>query len=158
MSDQHRSQSRREAEVTLTPTQFCLLLPAAAVAAVGVIASVASVMGLPGGNVATDFLRDAFGLLISTLVYVVAIITVPAIVCALSDSVGTKLCMSAFTASVFIFLPRVLPWIAQLLDMAGCPTTVLPVLTTPLGVRFAIRPQPSLPALRFSPGASPQLE
>ena len=71
---------------------------------------------------------------ISTL-DVVAIITV---VCALSDSVGTKLCMSAFTASVFIFLPRVLPWIAQL-DMAGCPTTVLPVLTTPLGVRFAIR-------------------
>ena len=153
---QQRVQFRREDKAILA--LILLLAPAALVATAGVIACViktaADVMGLPGGDLAASFLHDTFGLTIFTLLYVVAIITVPAIVCALSDPVSSRLAIRPFKDFVFGFLPPVV----QFLETLGGHPTAQPLLATPGGVRPVIRPQPSLPALRFSPGDSPQLE
>ena len=149
MSDQQQRANINH-ELKATPDLFFWLAPAMLVAIVAAIATVVSHMGLPGSDLAASFLRDAFEPLIFTMVYV----TIPVIVCALSDPVETRLAMRAFTASLFSLLPRVV----LLLETLGGQTATLPVPATPDGVRFAIRPQMPIPALRFSPGTSPQLE
>ena len=149
-------QSPLEAMVILG--QMVLLLPVLLVVTIGVVGLIAYEMGLPGSDVGTYFLHDAFGLLISALLYVVAVITVPAILRALSDPEWAKLetrqAMWSFTAVVC----SVVQQIAQPLEWLARRSTASPILVTSLGNRFAIRPLPSFPALGFFSGSCPQLE
>ena len=156
MNYQQPVRSRSEAEMELV--QLVLLLPAMLVAIDWVCRLIASAMGLPGADVTTDLTSDEFGLLISTIVYAVAILAVPATVRALRDperaKLETKLAMQAVAAWEFGLLQRV----AQPLRWLEHRTPVQTVLTTRLGNRSAIRPQTSIPASGFAPGDSPQLE
>ena len=149
MSDQQQRANINH-ELKATPDLFFWLAPAMLVATVATIATVVSHMGLPGSDLAASFLRDAVELLIFTMVYV----TIPVIVCALSDPVETRLAMRTLTASLFSLLPRA----ALLFETLGGQTATLTVPAMPDGVRFTIRPQPPIPSFGFSPGVSPQLE
>ena len=149
MSDkQQRANSNHELKAT--PDLFFWLVPAMLIVTVWAIAAVVEVMGLPGSDLAASFLDDTFELQIVTMVYV----TVPLIVCALSDPVSTRLAIRTLTASLVSLLPR----FALLFETLGVQTATLTVPAVPDGVRLAVRPQMPIPALRFSPGASPQLE
>jgi hypothetical protein len=147
-------QSYREVEGKAALLLFALMLPAMFVGIVAGFGLLAYELGLPGSDVGAYFMHDASELLISTIVYVLAISTVSAVLRALSDPVETKVAIWTFIPWLCSFFPKVV----QFLDSLGCRTTDQPVLTTPLSLRFAIRPQSPIPALCFSPGASPQLE
>ena len=149
MSDQQQRANINH-ELKATPDLFFWLAPAMLVAIIAAIATVVSHMGLPGSDLAASFLRDAVEPLIFTMVYV----TIPVIVCALSDPVETRLAMRTLTASVFSLLPRVL----CLMEGLGARLGVLSLLAVPGVLRYAVRVLPSIPELRFTPGASPQLE
>ena len=177
MSDQQRATIRRDAKELLA--QAFVMFPVLLLALAWVIWWAA---GLPGNDLATGLLDDTFKLLVFIQMYLVAVMAGPVILCYLSEPTGARLAMWTFTA---IFFPRVVqlleaagghmiaqwvplvtgwltdnffPRVVQFLEMMGGHPTAQPVLATPGGVRPAIRPQPSIPSLGFSPGASPQLE
>ena len=133
-----------------TPDLFFWLATALPIVTVWAVAAAVHGMGLPGGEIAAGFLDDTLELQIVTMVYV----TVPLIVCALSDPMTIRLAIRTLTAS----LGRLLPQVALLFETLGGQTATLTVPAMPDSVRLAVRPQMPIPALRFSPGASPQLE
>ena len=114
----------------------------------------AALLGAPANDLATGFLGDSFGLLVLVQTYVVMIMMVPAILCALGDPVETKLAIWAFTASVFSLLPRVF----CLMEGLGARAAYQILPAPPKGVHFDTRTMQPIPALRFSYGTSPQLE
>ena len=152
MSALHRSRFRRDAKTTLV--QLFVQAPAVLLLIAWVIWWAASLIGLPGNELATGFLGDAFQLLVFIQTYVIMLMLVPAILCMLSDPVGTRLAMWALGSCLLSLMPQVFFLMQTLGDRAAGQ----PVVATQLGVRFAIRPQPPIPAFGFSPGASPQLE
>ncbi len=137
-------------DLTPTPDLFFWLAPALMIVTVWGIAAALEGMGLPGGDLAASFLDVTFGLQIFMMVYV----TVPLIVCALSDPVSIRLGIRTLTASLGSLLPRV----ALLFETLGGQTATLTVPAALGGVRLAVRPQPPISAPGFFPGASPQLE
>ncbi len=114
----------------------------------------AALLGAPAIEMAADFLGDAFGLLAFVQVYVVMIMTVPGILCMLSDPVGTRLAMWALGSCLVSLMPQVF----FLLQTIGIRAASQPVVATLIGARFSIRVHPAIPELRFTPGASPQIE
>ena len=149
MSDQQQRANINH-ELKATPDLFFWLAPAMLVAIVATIATVVSHMGLPGSDLAASFLRDAVELLIFTMVY----ITIPVIVCALCDPVGTRLCMWALGSCLVSLMPQVYFLMQAMWARAA---SQLPS-TAPGGLCYNVRVQPSIPELRFTPGTSPQLE
>ncbi len=141
-------------DIKPTPDLLAWLAPAMLMAFVWTIAAAIDVMGLPGDDFATSFLRGSLWLQVFTMVYV----TVPLIVCALSDPVEIRLAMRTSIVSLASFLPRVIPRILHFLETLVGHPTAKPILATPEGVRPRILPQPSILALGFSPGVSPQIE
>ena len=113
----------------------------------------AALIGLPGSDLATGFLADAFTWLAFVQIYVLVVMMVPAILCCLSDPVGTRLAMWALASSISQSIPHLFYGMAASWEH----TTGLPPATAG-GVRFAFCPQPAIPASCFSPGSSPQLE
>ena len=177
MSDQQRATIRRDAKELLA--QAFVMFPVLLLALAWVIWWAA---GLPGNDLATGHLDDVFKQLVFIQMYLVAVMAGPVILCYLSEPTGARLAMWTFTA---IFFPQVVqlleaagvhtiaqrvpltmwwftaivfPKVIQFLKTLSGNPTAQPVLTPPGGVRFAIGPQPPIPALRFTPGASPQLE
>ena len=142
--------------------QIILMLPAMLVAAVAVFGLLAYELGLPGGYVGAYFLHDADGLLISMIVYVLAIVTVPPVLRALSDpewaKLETRLAVWAFAACLPIPLSHVLPDVVNLLQSFGIRTTSPPITAIPSVVRFAPQPRSSIPSPGFFSRACPQLE
>ena len=107
--------------------------------------------GMSGNDLTRTILGDSFNVLALIQAFLMAFTAFPVILCALSNPVRPRLAMLMFTANLVSLL-------SHLLESLGRRTTAQPVLTTPLGVKFAIRPLPSFPAPGFSPGGSPQLE
>ena len=157
LTRQLRVQSQRDVE--LTPEEFIslvvLLAPVVLMGIVWVVAMLMDVLSLPGGDLAASFLDDTFRLQIFALIYV---LTVFAIVCATRDPVSARLVVRTLMSSLSSLLSPFLPRIIPLLEMASSHTTAQPVLATPSGVRFAVRPQPPILSFGFSPGTSPQLK
>ena len=145
-------QSDRDIKPTLDLLLW--LAPAYGVATIGAIAAFLVGMNLPGSDPAANFLSNAFGLWIFTIVYVM----VPFIVCAFSDPMEIRQAIRTMTASLSSYLSPFLPRIVPLLEMAGSHTTAQFVLARLGSGRPSIRPEPSIPAFGFSPGTCPQLE
>ena len=114
----------------------------------------AALLGAPANELTAGFLGDSFGLLAFVQSYVLMIMLVPGILCALSDPVQTKLAMWALAASAISLLPRVFCLMEGLRSLLGVQS--LPAV--PGGLRYNDWVRPSIPELRFTPGASPQLE
>lgn len=149
-----RVQSYREVEAKAVLAVIVSLVPPMLVGIVAGFGLLAYELGLPGSDVGVYFMHDASELLISTIAYVLAVLTVSAVLRALSDPVETNVAIWTFIPWLCSFFPKVI----QFLETLGGHATAIPVLTTPSGVRYAIRPQPSIPPLRFFFGLSPQLE
>ena len=142
--------------------QIVLMLPVALVATVAVFGLLAYELGLPGGNVGAYFLHEADGLLISMIVYVLAIMAIPPVLRALSDpewaKLETRLAVWAFAACLPIPLSHVFPDVVNLLHSFGISTTSLPISASPSVARYQIRLQSSIPSPGFFSRACPQLE
>ena len=152
MTNKQRALFRRDAATALV--QLFVLGPALLLLIAWTIWWATALMGLPGNDLARGFLGDSFMLLLYVQIYVMAAMAIPAAASALSDPVVTRLEMWTLTACLISLLPQVF-W---LIEAFGRLSTSWAVVTAPSGLRFAIRPQPSVPALCFSPGCSPQLE
>ena len=114
----------------------------------------AFLLGAPANELTAGFLGDSFGLLAFVQSYVLMIMLVPGILCALSDPVQTKLAMWVLAASAISLLPRVFCLMEGLGSLLGAQ----PVPVAPGGLRYSVRVRPSILELRFAPGVSPQLE
>lgn len=110
--------------------------------------------GMSDNDLNRTLLGDAFIVLAHLEAFVMASMGFPVIVYALSDPLNTRFSTWALTAGVCSILPKVV----YLLETLWTSPVAQPALATPGGVRLAIRPQPTIPRLGFSPGASPQIE
>ena len=110
--------------------------------------------GMSNNTLTPASLDSAFTVLAFLQASLTASTAFPIILYALSDPVQTRLVMGTFTASVFSLLSR----IANPLEPLGRGVYSLPIPAAPGSMRFTIRPPPTIPTLRFSPGVSPQIE
>lgn len=148
LTRQQQAGLRRDAKDA--PLVFIML--SALILAVAWIVSWAD--GMSGSDLTRTALGDAFTVLAFAQAFLMASTAFPIILYAFSDPSGTRLVMGTFTASVFSLLSHV----AKSLEALGRGIYSPPIPTTPGNMRFTIRPPPTIPPLRFTPGTCPQLE
>ena len=174
MSDQQRATIRRDAKELLA--QAFVMFPVLLLALAWVIWWARACRGTTWPRAIWTMCSSSW---CSFQMYLVAVMAGPVILCYLSEPTGARLAMWTFTA---IFFPQVVqlleaagvhtiaqrvpltmwwftaivfPKVIQFLKTLSGNPTAQPVLTPPGGVRFAIGPQPPIPALRFHPPALP---
>lgn len=152
LSLEQRLVFRRDAKVGLF--QAFVLGPALMLAVAGVIGWAESLNGMGGSHLSRTFLGDSFTLLAFIQAYLVVLMAFPALLCALSDPVESRLAMWALSASVFSLLPHVFCVMETLGARLGVPSLAV----VPAGLHYTVGARPSIPELRFTPGTSPQIE